>query len=463
LKLTENIPMKVLWFTDHVLPDLATALGKTSSPQCGWMPALAAALVESNRVELGIATNVPGADWRNRKIKGLHYYTVPMVKRRFPLVGLPETLIRDFQRVAEDFQPDVIHVHGTEYFHGLLTARGYIQCPTVVSIQGIIDACHRVYFGGIPICELAASRTLRDWIRGDGVFEQKLRWKRRSKMEREIFSLNSTFVGRTLWDKAHLRRLNPGATYYHCDELFREPFYRAHWNIGRIRRHSIFASSASYPLKGFHVLVKAVSLLRPEFPDISIRTPLANFYPALSGLKRFWKNCRSGGYAKYLSDLISAEKLEKQVTALAPLDAADVVKELLTAHAFVLPSLVENSPNSLGEAMIVGTPCVASYVGGVPSLAQDGNSALLFPPGDEAVLAEHLRAIFRNDALACRLSEQARNESWERHSKTKIVNDMIEIYKHVSALSSPVSTSVSAEDCRPQNWFAECSQVESLQ
>jgi glycosyltransferase involved in cell wall biosynthesis len=428
--------MKVLWLTSSPMPDMAIALGKTPSPLCGWILALAEALAESNRVELAIATNVPGANWAIREIKGIRYYTVPMVKKRFPLTYLPENIIRDYQRVVEDFQPDVIDIHGTEYFHGLLTGRGYLKCPTVISIQGIIDVCQRHYYGGIPIGEIAASRTLRDWIRRDGLFEQKYRWKKRSVIEREIFSSHSAFIGRTLWDRAHTRRLNPKAQYYHCDRLIRQPFYDVQWDISRINRHSIFASSASYPLKGFHVLVKAAAILRREFPDITIQTPQAQFYPKAGGWRRTWLNCRRMGYARYLTDMIHAEKLEKQIIALPYLDAKGIVEELLKAHAFVLPSLIENSPNSLAEAMMVGTPSVASYVGGVPSMVTDGESALLFPYADEAVLAERLRELFLDDDLALRLSAMARDIARVRHSKDKIVNKMLDIYRREMALGA---------------------------
>jgi glycosyltransferase involved in cell wall biosynthesis len=271
--------MKVLWLTNILMPDLAIALGKTPSSCGGWTVALADALVKSKQVELGIATNIPGVVWRKDKIHGVQYYAIPMPKGKVDRRRLPPSLIRDYQHVMEDFQPDVIHIHGTEYFHGLLTGRGYLKCPTAISIQGIIDVCQKHYWGNISLGKLLTTRTLRDWVRMDGLIEQKIKWLKRARWEREIFAANTAFIGRTLWDRAHTRRLNPKSQYYHCDELIRQPFYDAQWDISKIKRHSIFASSASYPIKGFHVLVKAVALLRNEFPDITVRTPLARFYP----------------------------------------------------------------------------------------------------------------------------------------------------------------------------------------
>lgn len=426
--------MRVLWLTYMPMPDLAIALGKTPSPRGGWMPALAEALVESGQVSLAVATNVPGATWRQDDINGVRYYTLPSPKGAIHGGRIPIPLIQAYLRAVEEFQPDVIHIHGTEYFHGLLTGRGYIKCPTVISIQGIIDVYQRYYWGNIPFVKLLRTHTLRDWVRMDGLIEQKIKWVRRAKWEREIFATNSAFIGRTIWDRAHTRRLNPKACYYHCDEIIREPFYRARWDIQRARQHQIFCSSANYPLKGFHVLLKSVVLLKDEFPDISVHTPLARFYPEARGWRRCWFNRRKMGYARYLTELIRAERLEKHIVSYLHLNAGGMVEELLQARVFVLPSFIENSPNSLAEAMLVGTPSVASFVGGVQSMAQDGESALFFPPGDEAVLAERLREIFLDDDLACRLSMRARDVARARHSSKKIVDDMLNIYKTVSIL-----------------------------
>ena len=64
-----------------------------------------------------------------------------------------------------------------------------------------------------------------------------------------------------------------------------------------------------------------------------------------------------------------------------------MTRELRRAHVFAISSYIENSPNSLCEAMQAGMPCVATYAGGIPSLVEDGRTGLLFPPGDAPLLA----------------------------------------------------------------------------
>ena len=421
--------MKVLWLTNHIMPDHAQALGLVPSPRGGWLSALAAAIQESRQLTLGVATNIHGKPWQQDVINGVRYYTVPCCK--FPICNgrLSIASVNAYQRVVEDFMPDVIHIHGTEYFQGLLSGHGHINRPTVISIQGILDVCQKHYFGGMSVAKLITTRTLRDYIRFDGIIEQRVRLIKRAREEREIFKSNLAFIGRTTWDKAHIRRLNPRARYYHCDELIRHPFYTRQWDIKKIHRYSIFASGAYYPLKGFHVLLKALALLKDEFPDSTVRTPLVQFYPDAKGVKRFWLNCRKTGYARYLTDLICKKKLGGKIFQLPLLDADAMAAEMQKAHVFVLPSLIENSPNSLAEAMLVGTPSVASFVGGVPSMVQDGYSALLFPSGDEAVLAEQIRRIFLDNGLAKDLSVRAQEVALRRHLKENIVDNMLGIYR----------------------------------
>jgi len=100
-------------------------------------------------------------------------------------------------------------------------------------------------------------------------------------------------------------------------------------------------------------------------------------------------------------------------------------------HVFAIASYIENSPNSLCEAMTVGLPCVATYTGGIPSLVADGQTGLLFPPGDAPLLADHIMRIFRDDNFASRLSRAARAEASHRHAPERVICQLLTAYKDV--------------------------------
>lgn len=432
--------MRVLWLTNYILPEHAEAMGHPCNPVGGWMPALADALTATGAIELGIATNVAAPPWSERDINGKTYFSIPAHASRIDYAKLPSPLVQRYQAVVDRFRPHLIHVHGTEYFQGLLTGRRHLSCPAVLSIQGIIDCCCDHYWGGMPLRDILTTRTLRDWVRFDGLIEQRMRLRRRTRWEREIFASNAAFIGRTQWDRAHTYRMNRDAGYYHCAEMLRAPFHGKGWRLDKIRRHSIYASSASYPLKGFHVLVKAVALLVRDFPDLELRVPLAALFHDTGGIRGFWKSLRSSGYSNYLSSLIRKEGLQKHVVPLGVLSAEEVCRELQSAHLFALPSLLENSSNSLAEAMLLGSPSVASFTGGVPSMVEPGRSALCFPPGDAALLAEQIRSVFLDDTLAIRISEAARSTALTRHSGEAVVARMLDIYQEIAATARGAAT-----------------------
>ena len=108
-----------------------------------------------------------------------------------------------------------------------------------------------------------------------------------------------------------------------------------------------------------------------------------------------------------------------------------MASELCRSHVFAISSYIENSPNSLCEAMQVGLPCVASYAGGIPSLVEQRRTGLLFPVGDAPLLADSIMRIFRDDGLACRLGAAARAEASERHAPERVLSQLLDAYNNV--------------------------------
>ena len=78
--------------------------------------------------------------------------------------------------------------------------------------------------------------------------------------------------------------------------------------------------------------------------------------------------------------------------------------------------------------MLVGTPIVAAFVGGVPSLVQHGETALCFPVGDVFVMAECLRQILSDQSMARRLAQAAQSTARMRHKPERIAQRTMDIY-----------------------------------
>ena len=93
---------------------------------------------------------------------------------------------------------------------------------------------------------------------------------------------------------------------------------------------------------------------------------------------------------------------------------AEVASALENADVLVLPSHVENSPLAVIEAFAHGLAVVATPVGAVPELVEDGHTGVVVPPGDARALAEALRRLIADPALRRRLGANA-NAFHERH------------------------------------------------
>jgi len=381
-------------------------------------------------IVLGVVTMHPAAAPGKQVIRNVAYYILPCRKRdaaRSP----NERLRRHFAEVVADFRPDLIHINGSELNYGLLVSQVAPGVPAVLSIQGLVGQCAKVYWGGIGFWDLVRFRTFRDWLRLDGLIEQRWKWQRRSHIETEVLLRMHHVVGRTVWDRAHTRVANPDAVYHIGQELLRREFYETQWKLGHACRGTIFSCAGGYPLKGLHVLLEAVCLLKRDYPGVRLRIPGIKLGPGS------WRErIRLDGYRKYLAHLIRVMGLDDNVVALGALDAKAMAAELAQSHVFVAPSFVENLSNSLAEAMLVGTPCVASYVGGMVSTVHDRIEALSCPAGDAAMLAERIRSLFADDALAQTLSENARRTARARHDPEQITKQIVSIYHAV--LEDPV-------------------------
>lgn len=85
----------------------------------------------------------------------------------------------------------------------------------------------------------------------------------------------------------------------------------------------------------------------------------------------------------------------------------DVLRLFRAVDASLLTSAWENFPHTVVEALAVGTPVIATAVGGVPEVVEDGRNGLLVPAGDAAAVAEAIRCFFGDDALRARLAAAA--------------------------------------------------------
>ena len=129
--------------------------------------------------------------------------------------------------------------------------------------------------------------------------------------------------------------------------------------------------------------------------------------------------------------MIKRLDLERNVVFTGPLDEKKMCQRYFKSNVFVCPSSIENSPNSLGEAMILGVPSVASYVGGIPDMLKDKEEGFLYQHDAPYMLAQYVCEIFENEDLALKFSNNARQHALKTHDRDENARNLIEIYEEI--------------------------------
>ncbi len=397
------------------MPAVDRRLGLGLVGSGGWMSQLLEELKARGQVELAVATAGNGLPDLEFEADGVTYFTVHEGSPLRPLHR--EAELRKCAAIAERWRPDLIHVHGLERFFGLLESRRLVEAPVAISIQGVLAEVSRNLYGRLSFWDLARMERLRDVARGRGWWWNGWRYRQMAQREAEIARGARFFMGRTGFDRRFVLGLNPEGLYYHVDELLRSPFFNVQWSLETCVRHRILFANASHPHRDIDTALEAVARLRGEFPDVRLCLP---------GAIR-----ETVGYGRHLSRRIARMGLREQVEFLGFMNAERMASELSRAHVFATSSLVENSSNSLCEAMLVGLPCVASRVGGLPSLAKDGESALFFSPGDSEAMADRIACVFRDDDTSVGLGRAARARAVERHDPDRVVAQLMGAYSDI--------------------------------
>ena len=335
-----------------------------------------------------------------------------------------------FKGELEAFQPDVIHIWGTEYAHTLAMvnaaeAAGLLQ-RVVIHIQGLCSVYAGHYAEGVP-AEVCRGFTFRDFVRQDNIVQQQKKFARRGELEVKALQKACHVIGRTDWDKACTTQINPQVTYHFGNETLREAFYEGQWQYENCQKHRIFASSCSYPVKGFHYLLEAFAQVLKSYPDATLAVP---GHSCFSG--SFKEGLRLSSYQKYLAKLIRKYGLEDKVEFLGGLSAEQMKENYRKANVFAMPSTIENSPNSLGEAMLLGVPCVASDVGGITTVMTHNTEGYIYQSTAPYMLAHYIKTVFDMGEAAQQMGLAASTHARKTHDPEINLQELLKIYEKLA-------------------------------
>lgn len=415
--------MNVLWIVNVLFPEVAEQLlgNKEFRSSGGWLLSSANLLSREEGIRLSIATVSKYVD-NLRVIQGelITYYVIPFGRGN----RVENTEYEPYMKQISDVvAPDIVHIHGTEFSHGLSYLRACGNQNVVVSIQGLNEAIYEYYTVGLRTWDIVKNTTPFDLI-NKGILSQRKNYKSKTKYENALISNSKHIIGRTDWDHARIWYQNPEACYYTCNESLRKEFYGYEWKYENCVKHSIFLSQAAYPVKGLHIFIRALQKIKDNYPDVKVRIAGRNILSTATIKEKLLFQ----GYAKLIRSFIRKYHLEDSIVFTGPLSAEEMREEYLKANVFVSPSVIENSPNSVGEAQILGVPCISSFVGGVGTLIPDDQCGLKYRSDDFRALAFYVCQVFSQKQFS---NERVMSVAKNRHDPIINTKVLLDIYYRI--------------------------------
>lgn len=404
--------MRVLWLSVTPSNYDTTIFG-------GWIASLENIVhYYCKEVVLGIAFEHVDSVYKKEK-NGIIYYPVKIFNNN--LDKLKWKIDPDYEwfllkpkliNIINDFKPDIIQCFGSEWPFGLIAKE--VNVPVVIHMQGFSN----IYRLSNQMALTLPERYYVVRFNPAKIFQQRFKeYKSRktANTEKKIMNINKYFMGRTEWDRNIVKYYSPNSLYFHCEEAIRPEIKNSHkhWKYEEDECMRIISISNASTLKGNSLILRTAKILK----DFNF-----NFE---------WKVAGSKDSFKIFEKLLNINHNDVNITMLGSIDVNGVVAELINNEVYVHTAIIDNSPNSICEAQLIGIPVISTNVGGIPQLIEDGNTGLLYPYNEPHTLAFLLMSIHNKKELLEHLSRNEKNVSNRRHNEMDIADRLITIYKKI--------------------------------
>ena len=412
--------MRVLWFTNTPCNYQSSFGGYNGG---GWMSALQNEIIKQEDISLGICFCQDGQPLKVEQDKTIYYPTQSHKKKlknkildivKYKDLSRDKVLwnhyINHFKNVINDFKPDIVEIFGSELYMGL-AAIAAENIPHVLHIQGLLSLYIYIY---LPPGVSLSSYYFQDWNPKNiyNRFQLYTYWKRSCYREQEILKYCKHVIGRTDWDENASKILNPNRIYHYGGEILRPEFYE---EVERkIPEKLTIVTTSSNPMyKGFDYVLQTAYILKNKIGADFDWLVYGNVNPS---------------FAEKLTK-IKHEEVNVKLVGVA--DAVTLRDAISSATLYFQPSYIENSPNSVCEAQILGVPVVATNVGGTSSLIEHGRTGFLIPTNDPYTAVGRIMEVYNERNLNKEIGINARTVASKRHDRIYIVNNLISTYKEI--------------------------------
>ena len=415
--------MKILWFTNTACS--ATKLYHSKSIQGGWLESLENRLNKKPDVKLYIAfyhnNSMLPFEYSNSTYFPVLRVDKPLCKinkRIFGRFKLDKEEIQRLLEVVKEVNPDIIHIHGTEENFGLI--QKLVSQPVVISMQGIINPICEKFFTGVPKEIVKKYEPIKLRFSFHSQIYRYRRFVAMSKNELNILSDSKHIIGRTDWDKRVTSVLSPNRKYYHNDELLRDTICENEWKCDYYpsSEFKIITVSGKPLFKGLETILKTALILQ-KLKDIKFTWSIVGLSENDPGVKM----------------IVSWLKLnlkDSNIKFYGKMSPEKFIPLMLNSNVYCQVSHIENSPNSLCEAMYIGMPVVATFAGGTESLLENNKEGILVQDGDPYSMAGAIVELKNNPEKAKHLAHNARQRALLRHDPDKVVRELLTIYKDIT-------------------------------
>jgi glycosyltransferase involved in cell wall biosynthesis len=411
--------MRILWFTNT--PSNASLEFGYNTFGGGWISALETLVSGTNLYDIGICFYYQGETYKKVSRNNIVYYGVPMkmgnalkriINRHFALLVDEDPYF--FDKIMDDFKPDLIHVFGTETGYGKILM--HKSKKVIFHLQGLVAPYADVYFPpGFTKLQILLKSNLSSVFRGITFVHNYILLKKKGKREQVLIKYWKYFSGRTEWDRNYIKLINPNAHYFHFEELLRKEFFENEWKQPSevAANEEVVIGTTINPnlYKGLDLVYKVLSLTK--------------------GINIQWKIFGISEEDILNMTVKRALRINSQhqnIKFYGQVSAEELISQLKTCHFFVHPSYIDNSPNSVCEAMMLGMPVLSSSVGGITTLIANKETGFLFNPYDKYDLAGLLINLINNYEKAKQAGMNARLIALKRHSAEDIISVLGNIY-----------------------------------
>ncbi len=415
--------MRVMWAIATTMGKCGNAFGITQLGSGGWIDACAEHLKQfrqTGELEIHVVALSNRDAYSYCEQDKIHYYLLDNPQHRGSVA--PQAEVNKWKECIEQIQPDLIQIWGTEYSIGIDIQKAAPHIPTIFFIQGIMSSITEHPGGDMRSQELLEGADIMFLPKLLKMRRENKRIRKQVTMEREMIKNSRGIILDSHWACAQYKYA--GVEAFFVSLPINKCFQEIQWSAETCDPYTIFTVAGRTPLKGLHILLKALVQVKKLYPNIVVKIPgnVESKKPHM---------LFEPIYLRYLRKMITKYQMENNVQFLGKLSPEQMAENMAKANVFIMPSCIENHSSTLREAMTVGCPCVTTDVGSVLEFAKHEENALVYRYNEYTTLAYFIDRIFSDKATFVDMGQQARKTILAKYPGDSIAEKLFKAYSDI--------------------------------